>query len=243
MDCITSCSSKSWLPQPLPAGRSSPTCSRVMDCDNTINISLLVHPTARALTALCWDRNESVFNTASSNTITGKTNPPGDNMCIHCVCWECKERVASVERTLVMGKAYLDHGLSTDNMCCECRELFKSLDTDASNTIEAKELADGLKAQGYNISQQELAQLMGRVDFDRNGTLDLEEFISGLIDWTEVSLTAFGSLPECVNQKWQLAVSKAMRHFVLAVVYTGVCSRNQISPRRLQKMVPVRKYK
>ena len=33
---------------------------------------------------------------------------------------------------------------------------------------------------------QELAQLMGRVDFDRNGTLDLEEFISGLIDWTEV---------------------------------------------------------
>lgn len=70
--------------------------------------------------------------------------------------------------------------------CLHCRELFKSLDTDASNTIEAKELADGLKAQGYNISQQELSQLMGRVDFDRNGTLDLEEFISGLIDWSEV---------------------------------------------------------
>lgn len=66
------------------------------------------------------------------------------------------------------------------------RDLFKSLDTDQSNTIEASELADGLKAQGYNISQQELAQLMGRVDFDRNGTLDIEEFISGLIDWTEV---------------------------------------------------------
>ena len=70
--------------------------------------------------------------------------------------------------------------------CLHCRELFKTLDTDASNTIEAKELADGLKAQGYNISQQELSQLMGRVDFDRNGTLDLEEFISGLIDWSEV---------------------------------------------------------
>lgn len=82
--------------------------------------------------------------------------------------------------------------LSADSMCWECRELFKSLDTDASNTIEAKELADGLKAQGYNISQQELAQLMGRVDFDRNGTLDLEEFISGLIDWTEVSAQCFG---------------------------------------------------
>lgn len=54
--------------------------------------------------------------------------------------------------------------------------------------MEASELADGLKAQGYNISQQELMQLMGRVDFDRNGTLDLEEFISGLIDWTEVGL-------------------------------------------------------
>ena len=69
------------------------------------------------------------------------------------------------------------------------RDLFKSLDTDGSNTIEASELADGLKAQGYNISQQELGQLMGRVDFDRNGTLDIEEFISGLIDWTEVCRT------------------------------------------------------
>ena len=68
------------------------------------------------------------------------------------------------------------------------RELFKSLDTDKSNTVEAKELADGLKAQGYNISEQELQQLMGRVDFDRNGTLDIEEFISGLIDWNEVRL-------------------------------------------------------
>ena len=68
-----------------------------------------------------------------------------------------------------------------------CRELFKSLDTDKSNTVEAKELANGLKAQGYNISEQELQQLMGRVDFDRNGTLDIEEFISGLIDWNEVS--------------------------------------------------------
>lgn len=86
------------------------------------------------------------------------------------------------------------------NMCWECRELFKSLDTDASNTIEAKELADGLKAQGYSISQQELAQLMGRVDFDRNGTLDLEEFISGLIDWTEVMLTVFGLLDMCCGQ-------------------------------------------
>ncbi|KAL3141930.1 hypothetical protein ABBQ32_004581 [Trebouxia sp. C0010 RCD-2024] len=72
------------------------------------------------------------------------------------------------------------------SMVTALRELFKSLDTDASNTIEAKELADGLKAQGYNISQQELSQLMGRVDFDRNGTLDLEEFISGLIDWSEL---------------------------------------------------------
>lgn len=96
--------------------------------------------------------------------------------------------------TLDLGLPCLAQCLSADNKCCECRELFKSLDTDASNTIEAKELADGLKAQGYNISQQELAQLMGRVDFDRNGTLDLEEFISGLIDWTEVSLTACGSV-------------------------------------------------
>ncbi len=78
------------------------------------------------------------------------------------------------------------HHLISDQTGVVHRDLFKSLDTDQSNTIEASELSDGLKAQGYNISQQELSQLMGRVDFDRNGTLDIEEFISGLIDWTEV---------------------------------------------------------
>lgn len=108
-----------------------------------------------------------------------------------------------------MVKAYRCIGLSADSMCWQCRELFKSLDTDASNTIEAKELADGLKAQGYNISQQELAQLMGRVDFDRNGTLDLEEFISGLIDWTEVALNISGLESICCDQgdRWLHAKS------------------------------------
>lgn len=64
--------------------------------------------------------------------------------------------------------------------------------------MEAKELADGLKAQGYNISEQELQQLMGRVDFDRNGTLDIEEFISGLIDWNEVWQFQHATLPYAV---------------------------------------------
>ncbi len=86
--------------------------------------------------------------------------------------------------------------LNSDQTGVVHRDLFKSLDTDQSNTIEASELADGLKAQGYNISQQELSQLMGRVDFDRNGTLDIEEFISGLIDWTEVQNSLAPSQPD-----------------------------------------------
>ncbi len=88
--------------------------------------------------------------------------------------------------SLNMRQSTSTHHLISDQTGVVHRDLFKSLDTDQSNTIEASELADGLKAQGYNISQQELSQLMGRVDFDRNGTLDIEEFISGLIDWTEV---------------------------------------------------------
>ncbi len=90
--------------------------------------------------------------------------------------------------------------LTSDKTGVIHRDLFKSLDTDQSNTIEASELADGLKAQGYNISQQELAQLMGRVDFDRNGTLDIEEFISGLIDWTEVRNSLAPSQPQQQNK-------------------------------------------
>lgn len=62
---------------------------------------------------------------------------------------------------------------------------------------------------------------MGRVDFDRNGTLDLEEFISGLIDWTEVSLTAVSSLRMCVIKSGSCS---AQGNMAFHMGYTSVAS-------------------
>lgn len=68
--------------------------SRLLECDNTISVCHLVHPTARALPALSWDCNE-MFNTVSSSTIMAKTCQASglstDSMCLCCVCCEFKE--------------------------------------------------------------------------------------------------------------------------------------------------------
>lgn len=45
-----------------------------------------------------------------------------------------------------------------------------------------------LMLQGYDVSQEEVERLMGRIDFDKNGNIDFEEFTTGLLDWRAVSV-------------------------------------------------------
>ncbi len=40
--------------------------------------------------------------------------------------------------------------------------------------------------QGYVLADNEIENLMRRVDFDHNGTVDLSEFITTLMDWDQV---------------------------------------------------------
>ena len=55
-----------------------------------------------------------------------------------------------------------------------------------------------LMLQGYDVSQEEVERLMGRIDFDKNGNIDFEEFTTGLLDWRAVSAQHLESL-DCVK--------------------------------------------
>jgi len=45
------------------------------------------------------------------------------------------------------------------------------------------ELVDGLERLGYDVESEELEQLMTTVDANNDGSLQLPEFVAGMIDW------------------------------------------------------------
>lgn len=71
-------------------------------------------------------------------------------------------------------------------VCGKLRELFDDLDADHSGVLSLDELCQGLRAQGYNLSNEEVRQLMAEVDVDGNGYVDFDEFMATLVDWNEV---------------------------------------------------------
>jgi len=68
----------------------------------------------------------------------------------------------------------------------ELKDLFELLDTDNSGSISTDELADGLRAQGYFLSNDEAQQLLTKVDVDKSGYIDFDEFMATLVDWSEI---------------------------------------------------------
>lgn len=61
--------------------------------------------------------------------------------------------------------------------------LFHELDVDASGSVSMDELVLGLERLGYDVSASELEHLMQRVDTNHDGSLQLAEFVAGLVDW------------------------------------------------------------
>ena len=61
--------------------------------------------------------------------------------------------------------------------------LFNELDADESGSVSMDELVDGLERLGYDVTSNELERLMGRVDINHDGALQLGEFVAGLVDW------------------------------------------------------------
>lgn len=68
------------------------------------------------------------------------------------------------------------HGISQQNRQ-EIREAFDLFDTDGSGTIDAKELNVAMRALGFEMTEQQIEQMIADVDKDGSGAIEFEEFV------------------------------------------------------------------
>lgn len=67
------------------------------------------------------------------------------------------------------------HGLS-DQKVQEIREAFDLFDTDGSGTIDAKELTVAMRALGFEMTEEQIEQMIRDVDKDGSGAIEFPEF-------------------------------------------------------------------
>ena len=65
---------------------------------------------------------------------------------------------------------------SSSSELAEFKEVFSMFDRDGDGTIDSAELKAVMVGLGTNPSDQEVADLIEKVDIDRNGTIDFSEF-------------------------------------------------------------------
>ncbi|XP_026402123.1 caltractin-like isoform X1 [Papaver somniferum] len=73
------------------------------------------------------------------------------------------------------------HGLSQQKRQ-EIREAFELFDTDGSGTIDAKELNVAMRALGFEMTEEQITQMIADVDKDGSGAIDFDEFVHMMTD-------------------------------------------------------------
>ncbi|CAB4287430.1 unnamed protein product [Prunus armeniaca] len=68
------------------------------------------------------------------------------------------------------------HGLTTQKRQ-EIKEAFELFDTDGSGTIDAKELNVAMRALGFEMTEEQITQMIADVDKDGSGAIDFDEFV------------------------------------------------------------------
>ncbi|XP_010916613.1 probable calcium-binding protein CML13 isoform X2 [Elaeis guineensis] len=98
------------------------------------------------------------------------------------------------------------HGLSQQKRQ-EIKEAFELFDTDNSGTIDAKELNVAMRALGFEMTEEQINQMIAEVDKDGSGAIDFDEFVYmmtakiGERDFEEQLLKAFHIIDQDNNGK------------------------------------------
>ncbi|CAN0864132.1 Pentatricopeptide repeat-containing protein At1g11290, chloroplastic [Linum grandiflorum] len=69
------------------------------------------------------------------------------------------------------------HGGLTHQKKQEIKEAFDLFDTDGSGTIDAKELNVAMRALGFEMTEEQITQMIADVDKDGSGAIDFDEFV------------------------------------------------------------------
>ncbi|XP_022773950.1 caltractin-like [Durio zibethinus] len=59
----------------------------------------------------------------------------------------------------------------------EIKEIFDIFDTDGSGTIDAKELKSAMMSLGFEMTKEQINQMLAEVDKDGSGDIDFDEFL------------------------------------------------------------------
>ncbi|KAF7809825.1 putative calcium-binding protein CML20 [Senna tora] len=86
-----------------------------------------------------------------------------------------KEKISKTGEFRRHNKARGRHGL-TQQKKQEIKEAFELFDTDGSGTIDAKELNVAMRALGFEMTEEQINQMIADVDKDGSGAIDYEEF-------------------------------------------------------------------
>ncbi|KAB1214717.1 Caltractin [Morella rubra] len=73
------------------------------------------------------------------------------------------------------------HGL-TQQKKQEIKEAFELFDIDGSGTIDAKELNVAMRALGFEMTEEQINQMIADVDKDGSGAIDFDEFVYMMTD-------------------------------------------------------------
>ncbi|XP_026664744.2 caltractin-like isoform X1 [Phoenix dactylifera] len=98
------------------------------------------------------------------------------------------------------------HGLSQQKRQ-EIKEAFELFDTDGSGTIDAKELNVAMRALGFEMTEEQVNQMIAEVDKDGSGAIDFDEFVymmtakMGERDFREELMKAFRIIDQDNNGK------------------------------------------
>lgn len=65
----------------------------------------------------------------------------------------------------------------SEEQIAEFKEAFQIFDTDGDGTISTKELCTAMRSLGQNPSEEEIAEIISKVDEDNSGTVDFNEFL------------------------------------------------------------------
>lgn len=78
----------------------------------------------------------------------------------------------------------------SDSLLAKLQDLFDRLDEDHSGLLTMDEISSGLSNLGYFLSEAEVEQLIRKVDADKDGGVNLREFLASLLDWERITHSA-----------------------------------------------------
>nr|XP_043610451.1 probable calcium-binding protein CML20 isoform X2 [Erigeron canadensis] len=62
------------------------------------------------------------------------------------------------------------------------KEAFELFDTDGNGTIDAKELSNAMRALGFEMTKEQINDMIADVDKDGSGAIDFDEFVYMMTD-------------------------------------------------------------